>query len=157
MNSGQPVGIGQGHYLYVGSAMGRGGGLYLPRRLMRHVTRSDGLPPHECRGDLLAHFVQMRLTPSRLAPRTPKRLFWNIDHILDCRSGAVEDILYFRSERRLEFPIVQRIESWSNTHAPVPGLGAHDHRGHSHFLDLTGGSWEWSDCCQELVHLVAAM
>ena len=156
-NGGRPVNFAEGHYLYVGSAMGAGDGLYLPRRLVRHATRSAGLPPHACRDCLLAHFAKAGLSADRLTPSSSKRLFWNIDYLLNHAEAELQDILYFRSENRLEFAIAQRLESRGNTHAPAPGLGAHDHRGHTHFLAISGGSRAWTDCSQDLVAFIAAM
>jgi Uri superfamily endonuclease len=151
------IAIAQGDYVYIGSAMGKGDGIYLPRRIVRHATRSPGRPPHHFRKQLLAHFVQAGLSPAQVMPKSAKRLFWNIDYLLDHAAADVAHILYVRSETRLEIPIVERLEDRSDTHAPFTGLGAHDHRGHSHFLALSDATSAWTDCCQDVLEFIAAL
>ena len=147
---GQPLHFDCGHYLYVGSAMGRNAGLHLPKRLVRHATRSGDLPPHRFRNALLAHFDNHGLSAQRVLARAPKRLFWNIDFVLDHCAANLLDVFYIRSDQRLEGAILRFLESRSDTMAPWPGFGAHDDPGHSHLLRLTGGYESWDDCCRAL-------
>jgi Uri superfamily endonuclease len=146
MNGGKEVTISAGRYIYVGSAMGKNEGLFLPKRLLRHATRSNGLPQHVCRQALLSHFVAMGLPEERLVQQSSKRLFWNIDYLLNRSEAELQDILYIRSDNRLEFAVAQALESRDDIQAPVPGLGANDHRGHSHFLELAAESESWQHC-----------
>lgn len=149
-NHGKPIELDEGHYVYIGSAMGSGRGLHLPKRLIRHATRSNVRMPHPVHDLLIRHFMAFGLGRDRLSTRSPKRLHWNIDYVLDDNDAELVDIFYVRNERRLEHDLVRILERLPATVAPFPGLGAHDHPGHSHFFCLTSGARTWSTVCGAL-------
>lgn len=153
-NRPHPVRMDAGHYLYIGSAMGRGSGVYLPKRLVRHATRTGEREPHPCRDALLSHFGVCGLEPEELIARSQKRLFWNIDYVLDHPGAQLQDVLYIRSEMRLEFALAESLESRPDTFAPIPGCGAHDHPGHSHFLRIRLAPEPWPAFCRTLTRYV---
>lgn len=154
-NRGSAVDMGKGDYVYVGSAMGPGDGLHLPKRLIRHAMRSEGAPPHSCRDALFAHFAASGLSPDHLRSRSFKRLHWNIDYVLDHDNTDLIDVFYVRSERRLEHDLVRILETCPDAHAPFPGLGAHDHPGHSHFFRLADAARSWHNVCATFERTIA--
>jgi Uri superfamily endonuclease len=154
-NGGQIVQLTRGHYAYVGSAMGRRAGLYVPKRLLRHATRTGEKPPHPCHAEMLAHFQELDLPGNRLRMSAEKRIFWNIDYVLDDVDTALVEAFYVRSEYRLENQFVHVLENRPDTSVPLPGLGAHDHPGHSHFFCLDDGHVTWRDCCRQIESTLA--
>ena len=149
MHDGFPVRIDTGNYIYIGSAMGDRNGLYLPKRLVRHTLRSKSAKAQPCHAELLDHFYEQGLCRQQLTPKTPKRLRWNIDYILEYPNTSLRDICYIRNDERLEFALVDALEGLDVTVAPIPGFGAHDHPGHSHFLRLANGPDGWDMCVTE--------
>jgi hypothetical protein len=71
-----------GEYSYVGSAFGRG--CPLPRRLVRHASRSGHKRPHAFRETLLTEFARCGWGGDELLPPNgkPPRIY-NVDHLLD--------------------------------------------------------------------------
>ena len=79
-----------GEYAYVGSALSLPGSTSLARRLVRHATRSADKAPHAIRDAMLERFTAIGLTTGDLLPRGPKRLHWNIDHLLDLDRSRID-------------------------------------------------------------------
>lgn len=118
---------------------------------MRHSLRSSGRPPHSCHAALVTHFGRAGLSRTAITQRASKRLFWHIDYLLEPLLADLQDILYIRSEARLEFHMAELLENRIDTFAPAPGLGASDHSGHAHFLALQGDAAGWQRCSQDLI------
>ena len=72
---GAPISVSAGDYVYVGSARAPRGAASLSHRLVRHATRSEGKPPHRIRHALIGAYGVP--APAR------KRLFWNVDYLLE--------------------------------------------------------------------------
>lgn len=137
-----------GAYSYVGSAMGRGQ-TALARRLVRHATRTAGQPPHHIRPALIDAFSKGRSDRS-LLPESPKRLHWNIDHLLDQPAAEITQVIAIRTETRIEAQIGELLESDPHTSIIEKGLGANDLPGHTHLLRIeAGGDW-WYDWAEQL-------
>lgn len=134
INRGEPVCFPAGDYLYIGSALGAAGALALPRRLIRHATRSAARPEHCIRSMLHDHFASAGLNVTQLTLKAPKRLRWNIDHLLDHLGVELVQVFYIRSPLRLEHALVIRLEQDQEASAIIPGFGAHDHPGHAHLF-----------------------
>jgi len=134
VQGGRPIDFPTGDYIYAGSALGAPGGYALPRRLLRHASRSAELPPHPLRADLLERFSAGGLDAAGLLPRTPKRLHWNIDYLMDEPHTLLAQVFYIRCPLRLEHALVANLEQDPDTRIIVPGFGAHDHRGHTHLF-----------------------
>jgi Uri superfamily endonuclease len=152
LNRGEPIVFARGEYVYVGSAMGKGNSFYLPKRLVRHATRSGAQPAHAFRAHLLVHFAHADLSPQQVLPAGPKRLFWNVDHLLDRADVELRGVFYFCSDVRYEESIASWLASRPNTEVPVPGFGAHDHPGHTHLFRLTGKDDAWCALRRDLAH-----
>ena len=136
LHRGEPIRFPTGPYLYVGSALGAADGFALPRRLIRHATRSAAQPAHGLRTTLLGHFAAAGLDAGQLALKTPKRLHWNIDHLLDHPGVDLVQVFYIRSPLRLEHALVNRLEHDPETSIIITGFGAHDHPGHTHLFSV---------------------
>lgn len=149
-NQSRPVTIELGEYVYTGSAMGSTNGLQLPKRLMRHASRTDGKSNHTIRNVLLEHLANHGVDCVELSTPSPKKLRWNIDYVLDHEYMELRSVLYIRSNRSLERSIAEALESNSYTSAPYSGFGAHDHPGHTHFLSLCTRRNGWAACIAEV-------
>jgi len=155
LNRGAPISFVYGEYVYVGSAMGKGDGLYLPKRLVRHATRSGAQPVHAFRTLLLDHFAHAGLSPQRVLPTGPKRLFWNIDYLLDRADVELQGVFYVRSDVRYEESIASWLAARPDAEVPAPGFGAHDHPGHTHLFRLTGEDDAWNSLHRDLAHRIS--
>jgi Uri superfamily endonuclease len=158
IQSGRPVDFPAGEYFYAGSALGAHSGLALPRRLLRHATRSAGRPAHPLCALLLEHFTAAGLDANRLLPRTPKRLHWNIDHLTGHPEISLVQVFYIRSPLRLEHALVAYLEQDPDTSIIVRGFGAHDHRGHTHLFAVPAdAAWRsaWHDALRRLAGAAA--
>ena len=92
---GKLISLPAGDYTYVGSALSEKGATSLARRLVRHATRSGDKPPHAIREAMIHRFVDCGLGPRDLLPSHGKKLFWNIDFLLDLQ---LVEIIIFRCE-----------------------------------------------------------
>ena len=95
-----------GEYAYVGSALSLQGSTSLAslaRRLVRHATRSADKAPHAIRAAMLERFTAIGLATGDLLPRWPKRLHWNIDHLLDLDTAELTDAYLLRTHAAWKF------------------------------------------------------
>src|SRR5690606_294870 len=142
LQQGRTTAFPAGDYLYVGSALGPGGALSLPRRLIRHATRSAAKPAHRLRSVLLDHFAAAGLDAAQLPLKAPKRLHWNIVQLLDDTGVALVQVVYIRCTLRLEHALVDHLEHDTDASMIIAVFGAHDHPGHSHlFSNPACESW----------------
>jgi len=116
-----------GQYLYIGSALAREGGASLPRRLLRHATRSAG-PPHSIRQHLIEYFA--------MKPPASKRLHWHVDYLLEETAVNIYHITLIQDRRRLEGIIAQNLNRHPAALPLATGLGATDDPGLTHILYL---------------------
>ncbi len=139
-----------GEYAYVGSALSLQGSTSLARRLVRHATRSADKAPHAIRAAMLERFAAIGLPTGDLLPRSPKRMRWNIDHLLDLDAAELTDAYLLRTTRRLEASLGQFIER--DPHAVVfeKGLGANDVPGNTHILRIEAPAAWWEGLRQRL-------
>lgn len=133
--AGRPIGVIPGTYVYVGSAMGRWQSL--GRRLARHATRSVASRPYAIREEIARLFGQGVL------PQGEKRLRWHIDYMLDCGVVDLTDILGVCSPVRLEGAIADLLLNDASARVFAPGLGASDHPGKTHILQVPNGNTWW--------------
>ena len=153
---GRPIDFAQGDYVYVGSAQGAPAGLALPRRLLRHATRSAGQAPHALRTVLLSHFSAAGLDVPSLLPTSPKRLRWNIDYLLDRAEASLTQVFYIRSPIRMEHALAAHLEGDPSTRVVAHGFGAHDHQGHTHLLAVPADGLWWDDWNRALLDITFA-
>jgi Uri superfamily endonuclease len=145
-----------GEYLYVGSARGPKGSLPLPHRLIRHATRSPGKAAHAILPDLVAGFRAWGLPPQQMVPIVAKRLFWHIDYFLDCVEVEITQAYAIGAHLPLEQPIASVLENDSATRLVQAGLGASDHRGHTHLLSVQAPPSWWLALPERLQVMLAA-
>jgi len=138
---GRPLTLTSGTYLYVGSAMG--GGAPLGRRIVRHLTRCEPLPPHRLRQIFISTFTGVAPHAGDLLPRRPKRLHWHIDYLLDHLQAEVTGVIALRSQLRHEATIAAQLAADPTTSPVAPGLGASDNRGATHLLRCNGDAGWW--------------
>lgn len=146
---GKTIVIPAGDCVYVGSAMGRRGAVTLSRRLIRHATRTDPLPPHSIRSHLLGVFADQ----GDALPRRPKTLFWNVDYLLNSLAAELAQIVVIRSDRRLETAVAARLSDSPFTAVIEAGLGAGDAPGATHLLRWDGPAAAWQDILTGLIRL----
>ena len=133
-----------GEYAYVGSALSLQGSTSLARRLVRHATRSADKAPHAIRDAMLERFTAIGLTTGDLLPRGPKRLHWNIDHLLDLDAAELTDAYLLRTTRRLEASLGQFIERDPHAFVFEKGLGVNDVPGNTHILRIEAPAAWWN-------------
>ena len=131
-----------GDYTYVGSALSEKGATSLARRLVRHATRSSDKPPHAIREAMVDQFIDCGLGPPDPLPKNGKKLFWNIDFLLDLQLTEIINVIAIRSPERLEHTIAELLERDANTQIIEKGLGANDTPHNTHVLRVNAdGTW----------------
>jgi Uri superfamily endonuclease len=153
---GKMIDIPAGEYIYVGSALAAKGAVSLGRRLVRHATRSGEKEPHHIRPQMIEALRQTGLGCDNLLLGNGKRLFWNIDYLLDRSAVELRSVIAIRSTRRLEARIARLLEDDPGTFIIKKGLGASDSPGHTHLLGLRGGDDWWSALPEKLRQLLAS-
>ena len=143
-------------YLYIGSALGKKGSTSLARRLVRHATRTSDQRPHCIRSQMLEFFLNIQLSKGSLHPNTPKKLFWNIDHLLDCAQVEIIGLVSLRIEAKLEAEIGKQLELRPDTRVVEKGLGANDLRGNTHLLQFFNSKKNWPLLVDSLVQTWSA-
>ncbi|MFQ5398588.1 MAG: DUF123 domain-containing protein [Anaerolineae bacterium] len=149
------IDVPEGECIYVGSALGKPGSPALARRLVRHASRSGDRPPHDLRAVMMARFPQMGLCASDLdlRPRHGKRLFWNVDYLLEDLDVSLTQVMILRGRQRLEPRIGRLLTEDPCTFLLAPGLGANDVPGQSHLLGVRADEEWWNQLVRRLVQL----
>ena len=132
-----------GDYTYVGSALSEKGATSLARRLVRHATRSGDKPPHAIRDEMIKQFSECGLGPPDPQPKSGKKLFWNIDFMLDLETSEIVNIIAIRSSERLESTIAEFLEHNPDTQIIEKSLGANDSPQNTHVLHVNADDKWW--------------
>lgn len=140
---GKLISLPAGDYTYVGSALSRKGSTSLARRLVRHATRSKDKPSHLIREHMLKQFREYGLGPPDPIPKNGKRLYWNVDFMLDLELVEIVKVIVIRSSERLESLLAKFLEDNTETEIIEKGLGANDSPGNTHILRLYGDDAWW--------------
>lgn len=136
---GRPVPIPAGDLLYVGSAMGRHA-TSLAGRLLRHATRCPPAPPHDLRDEVRLALLEVGLDA---AGPDRKRQHWHIDYLMDAPGVTLQHVWAERTATPLEWQLAGWLATLPELQPVAPGLGASDHRGHTHLWRLDpSGDWE---------------
>ena len=151
--NGTPIVVEPGEYVYTGSARSSRSGTSLAARIIRHATRSGDLPPHQIRPELIDTFDQIGFWNGRIP--SGKKLFWNIDHLLDCPEAELAAVIALFTSDRREGDVARYLENDPHTSYLAKGLGAHDIPGNTHLLriDNVDVSW-WENLADTLLSLV---
>ncbi len=141
---GRPILVPQGEAVYVGSAMGQRGSMTLARRLLRHAARMDTEKPQSIQREMLSAFVDTGLGNAQLKPPVKKRLFWNIDFLLEEEHVALSHVVAIRTRCAIEDYLAHLLEAEPKSRVLEQGLGAHDKRGRTHLLliEETADWWQ---------------
>jgi Uri superfamily endonuclease len=150
------VPVSRGDLLYVGSAMARTGSMTLARRLLRHASRSSAMNPHPIRGQMLDTFIRAGLMDETAGPPRQKKLFWNIDYLLEERSVTLVQAYILRTHLRLEDEVAGMIAADPASAVVAPGLGAHDRPGQTHLFYIGVDAAWWDGLATRLSKLTAA-
>ena len=140
---GKLISLPAGDYTYVGSALSEKGATSLARRLVRHATRNGDKPPHAIREAMVKQFHDCGLGPPDPLPQNGKKLFWNIDFLLDLQLTEIINVIAMRSPKRLEHTIAELLERDANTQIIEKGLGANDTPHNTHVLRLNADETWW--------------
>lgn len=140
---GSPVPVSRGEVVYVGSAMARKGSMTLARRLLRHATRRPPKHPHYLRSRLIEALHAAELGPKDLQPPTNKKLFWNIDYLLDESAAHLQQVIILRSAYSMEDAVAGMLLADASCQPVAPGLGAHDRPGSTHLLQVRASDEWW--------------
>jgi Uri superfamily endonuclease len=140
---GRPLLVHSGDYVYVGSAMAGNGSMILARRLLRHATRTDAHQPQKIRQKLLLAFKAAELGPQNLLPPEQKKLFWNIDYLLEEDAVSLSQVIILRSRTNLEDDLAHFVMDQPGSRCLANGLGAHDRPGQTHLLAITETAEWW--------------
>lgn len=139
---GKVISLKKGKYLYIGSALAIQGSTTLGNRLRRHSSRSEGKQAHRIQIPLLNFFDEIGI--SYTSKPSSKKLFWNIDHMLDLPFAEIIGIIFIRDPKLLENSWSKFLENLSETVVFEKGLGANDSLGHTHiqYSQISDGQWE---------------
>ncbi|MXZ00181.1 DUF123 domain-containing protein [Candidatus Poribacteria bacterium] len=141
---GKRIALPAGDYTYVGSALSEKGATSLARRLVRHATRSGDKPPHTLREKMIHQFAGCGLGPRDPLPKNGKKLFWNVDFLLDLQSAEIVSIIAIRSPERLEGTLAVLLEHDADTQIIEKGLGANDAPRNTHLLKVKRDEAWWA-------------
>ncbi|MFX1252447.1 MAG: DUF123 domain-containing protein [Promethearchaeota archaeon] len=147
---GKVIYLPEGEYVYIGSALARKGAMSLALRLVRHATRSGTKPPHKVRSEIIRVLKCANLGKDCLLPRTPKKLYWNIDFLLDEITAEITHIIAIRSPQKLESKLGTILEHDSHTRIIEKGLGANDIPGNTHILHMESDENWWKALTKKL-------
>lgn len=106
----------------------------LARRLLRHATRHDTANPQQIRAEMRRAFNDAGLGTTQLKPSKKKKLFWNIDYLLEENVVDLSHVLVMRTKLKFEDELARFLEEEPNCRALAKGLGAHDKYGSTHVL-----------------------
>jgi Uri superfamily endonuclease len=143
----------RGEYLYVGSAWSQLARHPLAARIARHLTRSAVNRPHVLYG-IWRDYVQT--CGAHLHPPGVKRMFWHIDYLLDLDVAEVRQIVVARGGQSCEATVAAAVERAECARPLARGLGASDHRGHTHILQWSGHEDQWHGLLQRLAEEVTS-
>lgn len=147
---GKLISLPAGDYTYVGSALSQKGATSLARRLVRHATRSGDKPPHPIREEMVKQFSECSLGPPDPLPKSGKKLFWNIDFMLDLESAEIINVIAIRSPDRLEYTIAEFLENNPETQIIEKGLGANDAPRNTHVLRVNADDAWWTSIAENM-------
>ncbi|MDE0636435.1 MAG: DUF123 domain-containing protein [Candidatus Poribacteria bacterium] len=147
---GKLISLPAGAYTYVGSALSEKGATSLARRLVRHATRSGSKPPHAMRAEMLKQFRECCLGPRDPLPKNGKKLFWNIDFMLDLELAEIINVITIRSSERLENKIAEFLEHNAYTQIIEKSLGANDAPRYTHILRVNADDTWWASIAENI-------
>ncbi len=147
---GKRISLPAGDYTYVGSALSEKGPTSLARRLIRHATRSGNKPPHAIREKMINQFHDCGLGPPDPFLKNGKKLFWNVDFLLDLQLTEIVNVIAIRSPERLEHTIAELLERDANTQIIEKGLGANDAPRNTHLLRVTTDETWWTSLADSI-------
>ena len=105
-----------------------------PKPLLRHATRRDEGNPQKIQGAMLKVFEVVGLGTVQLKPPDRKKLFWNVDYLLEEDVVDLSHVVIIRTRNRFEDELAQFLEAEPKSSALAKGLGAHDSHGRTHIL-----------------------
>lgn len=147
---GKLISLPAGDYTYVGSALSEKGSTSLARRLVRHATRSNDKPPHRICPVMITQFQECGLGPSDPIPKNGKKLFWNVDYMLDLEIAEIINVLAIRSSQKLESTIGRFLELNKDSQIIENGLGANDAPNHTYILRVNSDDMWWSSITKDI-------
>ncbi len=147
---GKLISLPAGDYSYVGSALSEKGSTSLARRLVRHATRTGSKPSHKIRDEMLNQFQACELGPPNPLPKNGKKLFWNIDHLLNLEIVEIVNLIAIRSPIRLESSIGVFLENNKDTEIIEKGLGANDSPNNTYILRVNSDGMWWLSLVDEI-------
>ena len=83
------------------------------------------------------------LAPPDLGPPAEKKLFWNIDYLLEEETVDLTQVFILRSHIRLEDVVADLLLADPACQPIAPGLGAHDSPATTHMLRVRAGDQWW--------------
>lgn len=127
---GKLISLNAGEYVYIGSALAKRGSTTLGNRLRRHTSRSQGHKSHKIQRELLKYFNSIGISYTKTS--SPKKMFWNIDYLLDLPTAEIISIIFTRNPNSYENIWSEFFEKLHGTIVFEKGLGANDSDGHTH-------------------------
>ena len=110
-------------------------------RRRRHTSRSNESQSHKIQTSLLDFFDELEILYTRQP--SPKKLFWNVDHLLNLSIAEIKKIIFIRNPKSLENTWSKYLETLPETVIFEKGLGANDSMGHTHlqFSKISDNQW----------------
>lgn len=95
-------------------------------------------------------FVECSLGPPDLLPKSRKKLFWNIDFLLDLQLSEIVNIIAIRFPQRLEYTIAKFLERNADTQIIEKCLGANDAPHNTHLLRVPADDTWWASLADNM-------
>jgi len=133
---GRPIRVPKGEVVYVGSAMADKGSMTLACRLLRHASRFSPQRPHKIQELMLDAFNRARLGTVDLKSPQRKKLFWNIDYLLEEDAVELSHVFILRTRINMEDRVAHFLMEEPNSSILAKGLGAHDRRASTHIVAI---------------------
>ena len=92
---------------------------------------------------MIHQFAECGLGPRNPLPQNGKKLFWNVDFLLDLQSAEIVNIIAIRSPERLEGTFAVLLEHDADTQIIEKGLGANDAPRSTHLLRVNADEVGW--------------
>jgi Uri superfamily endonuclease len=106
---------------------------------------------------MLERFPSLGLGTGTLLPAHGKRLFWNVDHLLDREDVDLTGAILIRSAVRMERALALLLERDPATVVVESGLGANDAPSNTHILRVEADESWWCELPSRLDALRLAL
>ena len=99
---------------------------------------------------MVNQFHNCGLGPPDPFPKNGKKLFWNVDFLLDLQLTEIVNVIAIRSPERLEYTLAELLERDTDTQIIEKGLGANDTPRNTHLLRVPTDETWWTSLADNI-------